>query len=1300
MRKCICLIFAFVTFLVCSAQHDVLPFRSLTTDMGLSNGDIFCFFQDHEGYLWIGTSDGLNKYDGVQFTVYKYDRDDKTTLSSSYVSAIYEDRNHNLWIGMSNGLCRYNRDFNNFERIDYSHDYGTKFKNHVQEIFEDSYHNLWIGTDYGIFILDREKKKFLSCFDDKCNKDDTAICNEIVEDKSGNIWFALYGGGLIKYNPGSHEFKRYTAKSNDFATKENDLLSLMVDEKNNLWIGYSTKGIQVINPQFKTVLSYEHNPGDPYSLGYNIIFSMVKTDDNKVLISTDGGGIDILNLASGKFSHNTTSESDFSLLSNTVQKVYIDRNGVIWAGCWGGGINYYDKRFDRFALYKEGRQYFNSLSGSSVTSITQDQNGNIWLGTDGGGINLFNTQTRSFKHFKSDGDNKNSLTNNKVLALQADKNGGLWAGMWLGGLNYFRIEGNSLRLIKKYDYLDKSDPSSNSVFRLYLTKSGDLWVGNYYSGLFKFNPATQAFIPVKLSVALARNNITIRDIYCDSRNDMWFATEYNGLFRLKQETGEIESFLHDDLDSNSLYNNSVNVIYEDSKNRIWIGVDDGGLNLFDPASKTFSHYTVKEGLPDNFIVGILEDDNGSLWLSSHVGISRATFLSDDKKPLLRFRNYDVPDGLQGKVFNRWSYFRSSTGEMYFGGLNGFNMFHPDSLRDYMVIPQVHFTDFLLFNKSVVIGSKNSPLKKHISQTKKIVLKAKQSVFTFRFIALNFVFSKKNQYAYKMTGFDKDWNYVGNKTEATYTNLNPGSYTFTVKASNNDGIWNEKGASVDLVILPPWYKTWLFRIVLLVFVVSLLLGFYVNRTHRFRDNQIMLESMVQERTKELKATNRALEEKQREINKQKEELQIQKNSVQEANDILLEQQKRIVEQNKELDKHRYELEKLVSERTRQLEEAKKRAEEADSLKSAFLANMSHEIRTPMNAIVGFAGLLNEPDITNEEKADFVKHIHSNSESLLMLINDILDLSMIEANQVTIRKEPFLLNELLDHIYSVHALNNKNPELEIILNNALKEENLKLNTDKFRLKQILTNFMSNACKFTEKGSVELGITKSKEKLNMYVKDTGIGIAEKDQEHLFKRFRKIGEYASTKVRGTGLGLAISKRLAELLGGTIEVKSEVGKGSFFTFSIPFSAIITDTIISHPAEPQFYTRKDWTGKHILVAEDEEANYLYLKRVLEKTNIIVTWAQNGQEAVDLVAAGKDYDIILMDIKMPTLNGIEALKLLKRIKPDQRIIAQTAYARTEDEIMLRKEGFDDYISKPISPIDLMILLEKFLYLPHD
>jgi signal transduction histidine kinase/ligand-binding sensor domain-containing protein/CheY-like chemotaxis protein len=1277
-----------------------MRFRNLTTDMGLSNGDVFCFEQDYEGFIWIGTADGLNKFDGTYFSVFKYHQNDSNSLPSGYINIVYEDRYNTLWIGTVNGLCIYNRDMNNFKRINCISENGSRVIFHVYAIFEDSYNNLWIGSTAGIHRLDRQNYVLNECFNKQCDREIISNCNDICQDKTGNLWFAMDNeiyGGLIKYNPETGEFKKYTRNSPDLRLKENTITCLMADNVNNIWIGYKSKGVDIIGPNHKIIQTLRHIPGQVNSLSIDAITSIIQKDDNTILIGTNGGGIDEYDTEKGIFYHYTNSASDYSLLSNNVQKIFIDRNGILWAGCWGGGVSIFDERFNRFELYKEVIGSSNTLSGTSVTSFAEDKTGNIWISTDGGGISLFNPKKKTFTHFRNDNRNPHLLTNNKVLALQTDEKSGLWVGMWQGGLNYYQIKDNQLVLLKKYGYLNQNDLSSNCVFKIcYCKTTKELWIGNYLTGVYKYDPVRETFIPFALPVESPAYN-TIRNIFCDSRSDKWFATDYNGLIWYSNNTGKFEKFITSNTDSGSICRNSVSVIFEDSKKRIWVGVDECGLNLFNRETRLFKQYTIEDGLPDNTVVGILEDNKGNLWLSTHNGISKGIFIDSSLyNPKIEFKNYTVQDGLQGKVFNRWSYYHSSsTGEMYFGGLHGFNMFNPDSLKENTIIPPVYLTDFLLFNEPVKIGEKGSPLKKHISQTRKLILNHKQNFFTFRYVALNYIHSEKNQYAYILEGFDKDWNNAGNKREATYTNISPGEYIFRVKASNNDGIWNDKGVSIKVVILPAWWQTLWFRIPAVLLILFLIFRFYYTRISSFRDNQKMLEDMVLRRTKELNDINIALINKQKEVNLQKEELEKQKNSLQKVNEILIDQQNKIIEQNKELFDHRNRLEAIVSERTQELENARKKAEESDRLKSAFLANMSHEIRTPMNAIVGFSSLLNDPEISAKEKDEFIKIIQANSESLLMLINDILDLSMIEANQMKIRHEPFLLNELIDQVYSDFSLYEKNPKLKLIKNNQLDEENLTLNTDKFRLKQILTNFMSNACKFTDSGYVEIGAIKENDDLNIYVKDTGMGIAQDDLEHLFERFRKLSNEKSQAFRGVGLGLAISKRVAELLGGKIIVSSELEKGSVFTFSIPYNYVVSIKEETLLADNQITDEINWTGKNILIVEDEETNYYYLKKILERTNAFTFWAKNGLDALNYIKSGEHADLILMDIKMPVMDGIEALKIIKQIKPNQIIIAQTAYARPEDEAVMRNTGFNDYIAKPISSHDLLILLKKYL-----
>ena len=858
MKVALLLFTSLFTFFSAIAQTEEMAFKSLTTNMGLSHGDVLCFCQDNEGYMWIGTADGLNKYDGIEFTVYKYNKKDTTSLSSGYINCIYEDKQNNLWIGVSNGLCRYNRDKNNFERISYNDNHNRKFGNSVNVIFEDNSNNFWVGTrdGFGLFLLDRENKRFTTCFEDSSGLNVLNFCSGICQDKNGMLWFSFEETrnlGIIKYNAVTNTTTRYSAQDPIYKLKENSIQCLFVDNQNNIWIGYYSSGIDVLNLQTKTITSYLNIINNHNSLSNNTIFSIAQNKEGKVLIGTNGGGMNVFDPNTKLFYQYSASESDNSLLSNVVQKLYISRDGIVWIACWGGGVSIYDKRFERFTLYKQNKQDINSLDGSSVTCFTQDLNGNIWVATDGGGINLFHPSKRNFTRHRSDSKNPQTLTSDKVLALEKDYKGGLWAGMWQGGLNYFKIDGEKLIIKKKYDFVDENDKNSNSIFKIYLDKNNELWVGNFSSGAYKFDPYIKKFKSVKLTTE-ATTYSSISDIFCDSYNDLWFATDTKGLIRLNRESGESEKFIHDEKDSASLTNNSINVVFEDSKKRLWVGTDEGGLNLFNRKTKSFTHYSTEQGLPDNTIVGILEDEHSNLWISSHSGISKATIVYTKEKLELKFRNYTVQDGLQGKVFNRWAYFKSRTGEMYFGGLNGFNTFHPDSIKDNSYIPPVHITDFLLFNKPVIIGAKSSPLDKHISQTKKLVLNYDQSNFTFRFSALNYIFSEKNQYAYIMEGFEKDWNYVGNKKEATYTNLDPGKYTFRVKASNNDGVWNETGTSIRIIVLPPWWNTWWFRLIIISAIILIFVSVFLSRVRSLKKQKLLLEKLVAIKTSELHELN--------------------------------------------------------------------------------------------------------------------------------------------------------------------------------------------------------------------------------------------------------------------------------------------------------------------------------------------------------------------------------------------------------------------------------------------------------------
>jgi signal transduction histidine kinase/ligand-binding sensor domain-containing protein len=1079
------------------AQPEVINFHNLTTGMGLSHGDVKCFCQDHDGFQWIGTADGLNKFDGIEFTVYKNDKKDTTSIPYNYINCIYEDKLNNLWIGLPSGLCRYNRDKNNFEKISMIANSNQNISSQVNKIFEDTRGRLWIGCDLGIYLFDRKANRFTQHIKTQLNASDKIPeCTGICQDKNGILWFSfLYAKdyGLIKYNPETNTIIRFSTKDPGCKLTENDINCLMIDNHDNLWIGYYTKGIDVLDEQNKLIASYK-NINNDNSFNNNNITAIAQNRNGKIFIGTIGSGIKVFDPETKIFRNYTSSSLDNSLLSNSIQKIYISRDGIIWIGCWGGGVSCYDKRFERFIHYKQESQDKNSLFGSSVTCFTEDKGGNIWISTDGGGINKFNTKTAKFINFRSNLNDPRTLTNNKVLAIKADHKGGLWAGMWQGGLNYFKIEGDNLVLKKKYDFVDKNNLNSNSIFNIYVSNNDEVWVGNYSTGLYKLDPITDNFKSVELSSNHPNYN-SIRCITSDSHNNIWISSETLGLVKIDRDSGEMERFVHNEKDSTSLINLSINVVFEDSKKRLWVGGDGCGINLFDPKTKSFTHYLKEQGLPDNSVVGILEDGLGNLWISTLAGISRATIVANDSgdgKLILRFKNFTVQDGLQGKVFNRWAYLKSSNGEMYFGGLNGFNVFFPDSIKENSFVPPVHLTDFLIFNKPVAIGEKGSPLSKHISQAKEIVLNHDQSVITFRYIALNFIFSEKNQYAYKLDGFDKEWNYVGNKKEATYTNLNPGKYIFRVKASNNDGIWNEEGVSIQITVLPPWWQTWWFRISVAFLIVFLIYLFFNFRLRVYRNVQKQLSELVKQRTQDLE----------------------------EANTLL-------IEKNIQLD-------------------------EINISKDKFFSIIAHDLKNPFGTIIGLSSLLIDEkyQFSKDEQKELIRNIHTSTEKIYSLLENLLMWSSSQLNRIKIT--PSFYN-LTNQIYQIISLLD---DFAMVKNIKLifdEDKEVIIFADMQMIDTVLRNLITNAIKFSsENDPIKIELIEDNDKEICSIADQGVGMTSEQITNLFKLDKVISTEGTQGEKGTGLGLSLCLDFLEKNGGTIWVKSTPGNGSTFYFSLP----------------------------------------------------------------------------------------------------------------------------------------------------
>lgn len=1087
------------------AHAEFSNFLNIKIDDGLSHSDVNCIFQDFEGFIWIGTANGLNRYNGIGVTVYKNIINDTTSLYGNLIVCIFEDSSHNLWIGTNYGLCRYNRELNNFERINYPIDNSNYlFNNSVNTIFEENSNCFWLGTTTGVFKLYPKEKKIISSFSNFFKSDYSIQCTKIDRDDNGNIWFSISdveSGGMFKYNISTKKTIHYSKQDNSFKIKDNRVSCFTFDEEGNIWVGYDFDGIEVINDKKGTTTTFNYSQSNSRSLTSNQISVITSYSKGKIVIGTDGGGLNIYDPSSGQFKHILKTETSHSLLSNTIKALFCANDGTLWIGSWSGGVSMYDPRLERFALFNRESRVKNTLSDNLVTCIKGRNDGSIWIATDGGGLNLFDPTSETFTSFQNEKNNKQSLTNNKVLALETDKHNGLWVGMWGGGLNYFQIDGDKLVLKRKYNKVSDNDPYSNNVFKIYRDRHDDLWVGNHGSGLFHLDRLTNRFEKVDLrdTSGSKMDFLIVRDIICDYQDNIWIASQLSGLLRLDKKTGKNIQFLKKINDNSSLPSNSLNVIFEDSKNNLWIGGDEGGLSYYNRKKNSFTNFTVEDGLPVNTIVGILEDDHGNLWLSSINGISQVKISSVKGKIEILCKNYNRNDGLQGEIFNRWSFYKDSNGKMYFGGINGFNVFHPDSIFSNNIAPPVFITDFFLFYKPVVIGGKGSPLIKDISRTEELVLTYKQSIFTFNFVALNYIFSEKNQYAYYMEGLEEDWNYVGNKRDATYTNLDPGEYIFHVKASNNDGIWNENGTSIRITILPPWWNTFWFRAIIALVLILIIIGIFRNRLRKIQKQKIKLQEQVDIQTIEL----------------------VKKN------DILLERESQLEKQNIQLD-------------------------ELNKSKDKLFSIIAHDLRNPIGVILGFSELLIDDELNSSDidKKEMTKNIHLSTKKIFNLLENLLIWSRNQINRINYSPSSYNITYQISMVIPLMEELATAKKIKIIFN--VVKDNFVF-ADMYMIETVLRNLITNSLKFSEENSeIKIDVVDEDDFIVCSISDHGIGMTKGQTENLFQIDKVTSTIGTKGEEGSGLGLSLCFDFVVKNGGKIWVESTPGIGSTFYFSIP----------------------------------------------------------------------------------------------------------------------------------------------------
>lgn len=813
LRICLWFTDLFMPFML-AAQAPNLNFKHINLEQGLSNSTIETIYQDSYGFIWFGTRDGLNRYDGYEMSVYANNSKDITSISDNFITCINEDKNRNLWIGTDNGLSRLNRQTNTFTR--FKHDDQNKqslSSNVISSIVQDLKGNLWIGTyGGGLNVLNKENS-FTSfrhlANDAKSLSDNRVSC--LFRDRKDRLWIGTFNG-LNLYDPRSKTFISFFSKN----ANSNKITSITSDINGKLWIGTEDNGVSVFDPLTRTFRIITHQNGKVESLGSNQVKAILSDKKGNIWIGTINGGLNLLKTNDSLFYRYENNPDDpESLSQRTISALLEDRQGNLWVGTHRGGINLYSSNTHKFKLYRQEAN-FNSLSYNDVRGFYEDKKGNIWIGTDGGGLNLFNRDKRLFTHYRFNNFNNQSIGSDAVLDIMEDSKDNLWIATWGGGLNLLKPgHANFKRFMNNPS--DLHSISSNFVQKTYEDHEGILWIATYYGGLNYFNPITGKFTRFNgdssTGTYLTGNNII--SVIEDAKFNLWIATDDGGLNCYDKKSHIMTHYFN-----NEEKKPDIRILFTDRKGRFWVG--QKGLYLFNESNRLFSNYTDKAGLSSEFIKGITEDDHGILWISTSNGLTQFNPVSKE------FKKYNTGDGLQGMEFEANACLKAKNGEMYFGGLNGFNTFYPSQITINQFIPPVYITDFQIFNKRVKAGEQGSPLKTDITQTSEIHLAYNQSTFSFNFSALNYKTAENNQYAYKLENFDNEWHYAGKERKASYTNLSPGKYTFYVKGSNNDGVWNEKGASIIIIITPPFWDTWWFKLLISICILTGIITYYQFR----------------------------------------------------------------------------------------------------------------------------------------------------------------------------------------------------------------------------------------------------------------------------------------------------------------------------------------------------------------------------------------------------------------------------------------------------------------------------------------
>lgn len=1245
-------------------QEIPVKFKSITSSDGLSSSNVWAIEQDDKGFIWIGTYDGLNVYNGYEVKTYRNQGDDENSLSHSLIFSLLYDSKNRLWAGTPFGVNLFNPEMDNFQRFEPVT--GPESSNRsIDWLYEGKDGSIYAGTSTGLNYFDEASKNFKNYF----------LPDEIpagipvtafLQDNDHNFWIGTERG-LYYFMPSKDSVVHFEHNKEKTQSLSNNLVTnLFEDREGDIWIG-TENGLDVFNRKIREIKPIKKDQETPRKNNYEAIRCIAEGPIGTIWFGTKEGGLSSFDKVKNTLTRFTRdNKNEYSILDNALKDILVDKKGGLWIATFRGVsfANFYQYQFDHL----EHKEYDpHSLTDNYITSLFKDRKGQIWTGNRFG-ISLYNPENNQFVHFNHDPQDKKTIGDGAILNMTEDRTGNLWAVSHLGIINKFDIKEKTFKRYEP-DGHEGLRPKSSYVLA---TNDGTVWVA-YMNGVSVYNPANDTFTHYDAPDKMGSSQISY--IFEDSDENLlligWgsifsFDKSKKKFNKIPQLPAHIQPF-------------GTTHIYEDKNQNLWIGTTYNGLLFLNLKTGEFKEFNKSTHFPEIYIRAILEDKDGNLWLSSNKGIFKFNPLSGE------YKNYDKFDGIKSSDFSSRTAVIADNGEMYFGGSHGITVFHPEKILQNPYPPQIALTKFELFNKEVPIGE-DSPLKRSITEAKKIDLNYKHSVLSFEFVALNFNATEKNQYAYRMEGFDEDWNYSGTRRHATYTNLPPGNtYTFRVKGSNNDGVWNEEGTSVQIYIKPPFWTTWWFKTALFFVFFIFLFIVYKLRTRQHHLHRRELEQKVKERTEEVEA--------------QKEVLSDHAKSLQKANDDIKLKNKKIKKQANKL--------KVI-----------------DHLKSEFLANISHEFRTPLTLILVPLEEMIAASTAAPDNKEQLSIMNRNAKRLLQLINQLLDLSKLENGTIPIELSQKDIVAFLNSLkLSFQPLAHKH---QIDYHFYSTEKVLYARFDSDQLEKIVYNLISNAFKFTEDGGSitvsatpieltdpehDIGKGNSSRFIRITVSDTGQGIPKEHLPHVFDRFYQAEPSLVRKSDGAGIGLALTKELVELHGGKIKVDSEPGQGTCFTVFLPLvqdenteinQAMLSENTRRQPEvalEPysEINESDNFGGTSnvplLLIVEDNRDLRQQIRRIFHN-QFRIEEAEDGAEGWKK-ASEKLPDLIISDVMMPGKDGFALCNQLKNDLSTSHIPTILLSARIDGEEKGLSIGADDYITKPFNAKTLVLKVRNLL-----